>query len=33
MNQRSFTGILVLGVLLAAILYMWQPWNQEEAPL
>ena len=27
MNQRSFTGILVLGVLMAAILYMWQPWN------
>ncbi len=29
MNQRSFTGILVLGVLLAAILYMWQPWAED----
>ena len=27
MNRRSFTGIMVLGALLAALLYLWQPWN------
>ncbi len=27
MSQRSFTGLIVLGALLAAIMYLWQPWN------
>lgn len=32
MTQRSFTGILVLGALLAAVLYLWQPWNTTGLP-
>ena len=33
MNRRSFTGIVVLGALLAAVLYMWQPWNAGSSPI
>jgi SecD/SecF fusion protein len=32
MTQRSFTGLLVLGALLAAVLYLWQPWNTTGLP-
>jgi len=32
MNRRSFTGLLVLGALLAALLYMWQPWDRSGEP-
>ncbi len=27
MTQRSFVGILLLGVVLAAFAYLWQPWS------
>ena len=27
MTQRSFVGILLLGVVLAALAYLWQPWS------
>ncbi len=27
MTQRSFVGILLLGVILAAFAYLWQPWS------
>ena len=33
MNRRSLTGIVVLGALLAAVLYMWQPWNAGSSPI
>ncbi len=34
MSQRSFTGLIVLAALLAATLYLWQPWNTSgDAPL
>jgi SecD/SecF fusion protein len=26
-TQRSFVGILLLGVVLAALAYLWQPWS------
>ena len=32
MNQRSFTGIIVLVALIAAIAYMWQPWDTSGDP-
>ena len=28
MNRRNFTGILVLAAIAAALLYLWQPWQQ-----
>lgn len=38
MNRRNFTGVLVLAAIAAALLYLWQPWQQlpnqvQEPPL
>ncbi len=30
MNQRTFTGILVLLAIIGSILYLWQPWNPSD---
>ena len=27
MTQRSFVGLIVLGLVLAAVAYLWQPWS------
>ena len=29
MNRRNVTGVLVLAAIVAAILYLWQPWQQD----
>ena len=31
-QQRAFTGISILVILLGALLYIWQPWNPPEEP-
>ncbi len=33
MNQRAFTGIMLLACVVLAIAYIWQPWNQDESSL
>ena len=32
MSQRAFRGLLVLAALLAAILYLWKPWDTSDDP-
>ena len=32
MSQRAFRGLLVLAALLAAILYLWKPWDTSGDP-
>jgi SecD/SecF fusion protein len=32
MSQRAFRGLLVLAALLAAILYLWKPWDTTGEP-
>ncbi len=32
MSQRAFRGLLVLAALLAAILYLWKPWDSSGDP-
>ena len=32
LNRRSVTGLVVLAALLAAILYLWQPWDLSGVP-
>lgn len=27
MNQRAFSGVIVLATLIAALVYLWQPWD------
>lgn len=31
MNNRILTGLLVLGLIIASVLYIWQPWTDESA--
>lgn len=33
MNNRYITGIIVLALAVASILYLWQPWNPGESSL
>lgn len=33
MNRRNMTGIVVLAAILAAILYLWQPWDATSEPI
>lgn len=33
MNQRAFTGAMLLGLVLLAVAYIWQPWNPGESSL
>ncbi len=32
LNRRTATGLAVLAVVIAAILYIWQPWNRSGVP-
>jgi len=32
MSQRAFRGLLVLAALLAALLYLWKPWDTSGEP-
>ena len=31
MNSRTLTGLLVLGMTIASVLYLWQPWSPDPA--
>ena len=31
--NRNATGLLILAAVIAAILYLWQPWNQGQSSL
>ena len=31
MNSRILTGLMVLGLAVASVLYIWQPWTDETA--
>ena len=31
MNSRILTGLMVLGLAVASVLYIWQPWTEEPA--
>ncbi len=33
MNRRNVTGVLVLAAIAAALLYLWQPWQTDEASI
>jgi SecD/SecF fusion protein len=33
MNRRTFTGLIVLAAVLAAVAYIWQPWSPAQASL
>lgn len=33
MNRRNVTGLLVLALIVASVLYLWQPWNPGQGAL